>query len=1745
MRKMYKHAIFSFLKASFLYDLSFPISTDLSQRMEKRKQAMIAEIKKNSSNSEMPTTQEKVVSLFQFIEELNKLKQKNIINIHEYKNNNGWFFSLANLPEDSENIKVSYRDRVEDEDLVVGSILLSVHKPEFTRCPMPGELLIAWLEDGWDNYRNQVSVKKVLKIQNGKHTSFSEAEYDEDLVEHFEDSTERVSAYQTWFAIRSEWVNKQRITEGTRNLFSDLYRLYFELQRESETMEMIVATGILYDRDKPEMEHPILTHRVKLNYDADQNTVYVEDTDVPSELYSIAFQQLDDINLTAINKLSADLQKNDYHPLDRNDTPVFLKVLVHQLSSDSMFVEREVPADWKRTNRLLLSASPCYIVRKRLDGTLKAIEQIIENVQETNEIPAPISDIVSGGKIEIPDDVDEESVEEQLAAVGGESIDILLSKEANKEQLEIAKRIESYNAVLVQGPPGTGKTHTIANLMGHFLAHGKSVLVTSHTAKALNVLKDKVAPGLQDLCVSVLDDSHVDMERSIDGITGTMAKTTSHEIKREMDMVAAERSQVISSLAETRRNIYAVINQECKCIVFNGEDISPSKAAEFVYENADTLSYIPGKVRLYTPLPLTFEQLSALYRSNEGVSEEDEHELACDLPSTELLLSPDAYCQIVGALKTAITCLKKIEKDAGWKVSNAPETRTIRYSCPFGDFSIEYPDREAVIMLRDYTASFGKIEKWMKCAAVDGKSGGAYRQKWITLIEQIQKTCDYSESIVSEQFGKDIHFSSPMTKTSLKEPLERLRAVFANKGKISKLALAMHKDYAAALESVSINGLPLQSEKDCDIILHCIEMDNIRKQCAVYWDDLLSPHDVPEFFELDDHNPERVASNWIPLIQKYLDWYAKEYQTLVEKIKSCGFPLNLVFSFNALDSELIKTDRILTAVTNILPLLCLSCEAALDIEEKLGEIQRIKSILRAGKHGDSKYCTNLIRAIDAGDEDAYLEAYTALASIYQKYKLQEDREELLRALEPVAPQWVQAIRARSGIHGQFTVPDTIEDAWKWKQLSGIIDEITAKPFRELQAESLRLSKEYRKITAQFAEKSGWYHLLRKTEADLDMRMALQGWKLTVKKIGKGTGKNAPALKAKARELMTRCQEAVPGWIMPINRALESLNPKQNRFDVIIIDEASQSDISSLAILYMGRKLIIVGDDKQVSPMAVGVEIDKMNALEQMYIQGKIPNSHLYNAKTSIYDIAATTFQPLMLREHFRCVPEIIGFSNMLSYDYKIKPLRDASSSILLPAVVNYRVANGQRDGHTKTNRNEAEAIVALMKACFEQPEYSGKTMGVISLLGDEQVTIIQRLIEEKIDPKEISLRKILCGNSANFQGDERDIIFLSIVDSGEDNGPIRLMDFGVDDAYRKRYNVAASRARDQLWVVHSLDSANDLKPGDIRKTLIDYAENPQSYEIKQAEVEEKAESPFEAAVASALVSRGYHLVQQWKVGAYRLDMVAVCGKRAVAIECDGERWHSGEAKLREDMERQTILERLGWRFIRIRGSEYFRQPDRTMERVINELQDYGIEPEDSGHSSDISRTTDLLERVKTRAWTILQGNDSIKENNSETIAAALGTTEATLVQDEVRAIPIPQEQKATEETTIKKDDPRPTEDSKKVKNSQPKHKTEDPLPSISKPSVKRTRTKTDTLDPNQLALEGLEPNHPKNEDIISFLKRNSVKFIDKRQNGGALWIIGGHELDDIVKKAKALGYHFNYKADGGKQTKGAPGWWVK
>lgn len=79
----------------------------------------------------------------------------------------------------------------------------------------------------------------------------------------------------------------------------------------------------------------------------------------------------------------------------------------------------------------------------------------------------------------------------------------------------------------------------------------------------------------------------------------------------------------------------------------------------------------------------------------------------------------------------------------------------------------------------------------------------------------------------------------------------------------------------------------------------------------------------------------------------------------------------------------------------------------------------------------------------------------------------------------------------------------------------------------------------------------------------------------------------------------------------------------------------------------------------------------------------------------------------------------------------------------------------------------------------------------------------------------------------------------------------------------------------------------------------------------------------------------------------------------------------------------------------------------------------------------------------------------------------------------------------------------------------------------------------------QLELFDVENSKLDSSDILEFLNASGVRYVDKRANGGSLWIIGGKELSDVVAKAKVLGYAFHFKKEGGRAIKNQPGWWAK
>jgi very-short-patch-repair endonuclease len=559
-------------------------------------------------------------------------------------------------------------------------------------------------------------------------------------------------------------------------------------------------------------------------------------------------------------------------------------------------------------------------------------------------------------------------------------------------------------------------------------------------------------------------------------------------------------------------------------------------------------------------------------------------------------------------------------------------------------------------------------------------------------------------------------------------------------------------------------------------------------------------------------------------------------------------------------------------------------------------------------------------------------------------------------------------------------------AWLWRQLNDELDRRAGTSLQALQTKLEKLQEELRRVTVELIDKRAWSGQAGRTSPR--QRQALVGWLDTIRKIGKGHGTRVALLRAEAARKMSECRGAVPAWVMPLSRVVENFDPRATRFDVVIIDEASQSDIMALIALYLGKTVLVVGDHEQVSPSAVGQDLGIIQNLIFQYLSG-IPNADLYDGQISVYDLARQSFGgATCLVEHFRCVPDIIQFSNVISYDGRIKPLRDASRVQLRPHAIAQQVAGSSRDG--KINRQEALTVASLIAAALEQPEYKTSeagqpvSMGVVSLVGDEQALEIDNLLRKYIPPDRYEHHRLLCGSAAQFQGDERDVIFISLVDTAE-RGPLSMRD---QELFKQRFNVAASRARDQMWVVHSLDPHHDLKADDLRRLLIEHAQDPALFLRGLEQKEVRPQSTFEREVMKRLGAAGYRAASQWRVGTFRIDLVVEGETRRLAIECDGDRFQPID-KLREDLERQAILERMGWSFVRIRGSEFFRNPDLALKPILEKLQSLEIFPVKTKavSASKTQASVHLIETVRRRAeelrkeWNARESSVSRRQNS--------------------------------------------------------------------------------------------------------------------------------------------------------------------
>ncbi|MCG0237722.1 MAG: AAA domain-containing protein [Firmicutes bacterium] len=1313
---------------------------------------------------------------------------------------------------------------------------------------------------------------------------------------------ERIGRWERW--LREEWRPWAARALGpwrVQRLYHQLFLLRQRLQREQDLIELVWGHGVLsWEIQGEQIFYPLLITRMELDFDPEAGRIRVVPGSRPTALETAMLDGLEIPGLQGLTALAGRLANEPPGPWDLEGSLTLYRKVVKLISHDGEVLDGpQVPPPGPRP--VIVAASALFVRRKRA-GYLADIQRILDALRSDHPVPAPIASVVAY------DQRPEEEEARRWRSVGEE---LLLPLPANPEQEEIARRLAAHHGVTVQGPPGTGKSHTIANLIGHLLAHGKRVLVTSHTERPLRVLREKIPEPLRPLCIHLTGtdaDSLKQLEESVQAMAERLGSLDQELAQRRVQELRQELDQVRREIADLRRRIREVSERERQRYHLDGRDLSPSELGQWLRSHEQDLGFIPDAVPPDASPPLTPQELARVYELARDLAPQDRAAVAQHRPDPAELPRGLALQEAAAAVAEADRVLAQAPPAVReWQPPPAVTPEDLAEL------------QRRLSQAQEQLARFE--EPWLAAIREDAARGGARRQQWEDLVSAVAVARDRILQWKSQVAGRSVTLPANQPLAELVPALEALAQHLAAGKGLNFLVLLTRPALKRVVANCRIDGAQVRTAADAQVLLAEVRLRLERHGLAARWNQMVGEVNGP-LVDAAQPRMEIEIDDLAEQIRTALNWETAVWEPLRDAIRKLGLPVPEQATAGSLDA----LRRSLELAGHRLVLV--------RAQHKFSALRR-RLETGATTPNASPLWGALLAALEHSrwdDWDAALAEARRLQSLEPQVRELEDLADRLRQQ---APLWAQRILESRGNPAVAGPPERFAEAWRWRQAETWLSCLLADDPEPLQRRLEGLLERERRIVVELVAESTWLAQARRVTDE--QRRALVGWQQLVRRIGKGTGKYAARYRRQAQEQMRRCRSAVPVWIMPLDRVVENIDPLDEPFDVVIVDESSQCDLFSLLALFRARRAVIVGDDNQISPQAVGVDHHQVHLLIEQYLEG-IPNRELFDPRQSLYDLATRVFPGvIMLREHFRCLPEIIQFSNDLMYEGRILPLREESRDPSWQPVVARRVS-GYREPGTNVNPPEAEALVETLVACCRNPAYAGKTMGVISLLGEDQARLIEQLLLERLGPVEMEKRKILCGDAYYFQGDERDVIFLSMVEaSGQHRKATmnRLSD-------RQRFNVAASRARDQMWLFYSVDPS-ELHPEDVRVRLIQYCEQPHRMTREYEDLAARCESEFERQVLKELMARGYAVRPQVRVGHYRIDLVVEGMRSRLAIECDGDAFH-GPDRWEADLRRQMTLERMGWRFFRIRGSAFYRNRERALAPLWERLQELGIEP---------------------------------------------------------------------------------------------------------------------------------------------------------------------------------------------------------
>ena len=608
------------------------------------------------------------------------------------------------------------------------------------------------------------------------------------------------------------------------------------------------------------------------------------------------------------------------------------------------------------------------------------------------------------------------------------------------------------------------------------------------------------------------------------------------------------------------------------------------------------------------------------------------------------------------------------------------------------------------------------------------------------------------------------------------------------------------------------------------------------------------------------------------------------------------------------------------------------------------------------------------------------------------------------------------------------------------------------------------------------------------------------------------------------------QDLKPVFMMSPLSIANYLDPDSVEFDLVVFDEASQvRPVDALGALLRAKKAVVVGDSRQLPPSSF---FDRMVQPSDDDDEGDSVTADI----ESILGLFASRGAPSSaLRWHYRSRHEsLIAVSNQEFYDGDL---------VIFPSPDVGREATGLRfhhlsdavydRGRSAANQREAEAVAeAVMEHAVKSP---GLSLGVAAFSQSQARAIEDRLEMLRLQddsgeeffaahPEEPFFVK----NLENVQGDERDVIFISIGYGRDATGQVS-MNFGPlnNQGGERRLNVLITRAKHQCHVFTNL-RADDIDLSKTRsigvralKTFLAYAETGVMPVDVPYESDFSVDSPFQREVARRLESLGYQVHQEVASGGKFVDIGIVDpqrpGRYLIGIECDGASYHNSRSARDRDRLREEVLEGLGWTLHRVWSTDWFRNSERELGRTVEAIEE----------ASRLTKSASLAYGERDGVGIGVQlGSDSDEVALKVTRARGrdFGLLTRTGRQVEPESSEVIGEQLAVNNTKL---------DLSEISELLPDVVVDMELDDAKDPDSEPMK---DILDA-ELSRQG--------NSLIWRLSSVGLTTVDNRPSGGALWVIGGQELKPKLEEFVNDETRFYFARKGGQATKGRSAWWTK